>query len=166
MTWRSSLRDVVRRVDPDLPIAQVRSMDWIVGSSTNWRQTPMRLLSGFALIGLLLASLGVYGVLAYYVSQRTREIGVRAALGASRQQLAAMVIKQSMLPIGAGAILGVAGSLASGRLLQQFLFQVKPGDPQVIATIVVLLIGVGLLASWLPARRAASIDPLVALRDE
>ena len=143
-----------------------RSMEWIVGSSTNWRQTPMRLLSGFALIGLLLASLGVYGVLAYYVSQRTREIGVRAALGASRQQLAAMVIKQSMLPIGAGAILGVAGSLASGRLLRQFLFQVKPGDPQVIATIVVLLIGVGLLASWLPARRAASIDPLVALRDE
>jgi len=71
-----------------------------------------------------------------------------------------------MLPIGAGAILGVAGSLASGRLLRQFLFQVKPGDPQVIATIVVLLIGVGLLASWLPARRAASIDPLVALRDE
>ena len=166
MTWQSSLRDVVRLVDPDLPSAQPRSMEWIVGSSTNWRQTPMRLLSGFALIGLLLASLGVYGVLAYYVSQRTREIGVRAALGASRQQLAAMVIKQSMLPIGAGAILGVAGSLASGRLLQQFLFQVKPGDPQVIATIVVLLIGVGLLASWLPARRAASIDPLVALRDE
>jgi len=166
MAWQSPLRDVVRRVDPDLPVAQVRSMEWIVGSSTNWRQTPMRLLTGFALIGLLLASLGVYGVLAYYVSQRTREIGVRAALGASRQQLAAMVIKQSMVPIGAGAILGVAGSLASGRLLQQFLFQVKPGDPQVIATIVMLLIGVGLLASWLPARRAAAIDPLVALRDE
>jgi putative ABC transport system permease protein len=166
MAWQSSLRDVVRRVDPDLPVAQVRSMEWIVGSSTNWRQTPMRLLTGFAAIGLLLASIGVYGVLAYYVSQRTREIGVRAALGATRRQIAAMVVRQSMLPIVAGVILGVAGSLASGRLLQQFLFQVKPGDPQVIATIVMLLIGVGLLASWLPARRAASIDPLVALRDE
>jgi putative ABC transport system permease protein len=166
LTWQSSLRDVVRRVDPDLPIAQVRSMEWIVGSSTNWRQTPMRLLTGFAMIGLLLASIGVYGVLAYYVSQRTREIGVRAALGASGRQIAAMVVRQSMLPIGAGVILGVAGSLASGRLLQQFLFQVKPGDPQVIAAIVGLLIVVGLLASWLPARRAAAIDPLVALRDE
>jgi putative ABC transport system permease protein len=166
MTWQSSLRDVVRRVDPDLPVAQVRSMEWIVGSSTNWRQTPMRLLTGFAMIGLLLASIGVYGVLAYYVSQRTREIGVRAALGASRRQLATMVVRQSMLPIGAGVILGVAGSLASGRLLQQFLFHVQPGDPQVIAAIVALLIAVSLLASWLPARRAAAIDPLVALRDE
>jgi ABC-type antimicrobial peptide transport system permease subunit len=118
------------------------------------------------MIGLLLASIGVYGVLAYYVSQRTREIGVRAALGASRRQLASMVVRQSMLPIAAGVILGVAGSLASGRLLQQFLFEVSPGDPQVIATIAALLIGVGLLASWLPARRAAAIDPLVALRDE
>ena len=96
----------------------------------------MRLLTGFAVIGLLLASIGVYGVLAYYVSQRTREIGVRAALGASRRQLASLVVRQSMLPIVAGVIIGVAGSLASGRLLQQFLFEVKPGDPQVIATIV------------------------------
>ena len=166
MAWHSALRDVVRRVDADLPVALVQSMEDVVGSSLNWRETPMRLLAGFAAIGLLLASIGVYGVLAYYVSQRTREIGVRAALGATRRQLAAMVVRQSMLPIGAGVIIGVAGSLASGRLLQQFLFQVQPDDPQVIATIVSLLIGVGLLASWLPARRAAAIDPLVALRDE
>jgi putative ABC transport system permease protein len=164
--WQSALREVIRRVDPDLPIASVNSMEDIVGSSLNWRTTPMRLLTGFAAIGLLLASIGVYGVLAYYVSQRTREIGVRAALGATRRQLASMVIRQSMLPIAAGVILGVAGSLASGRLLQQFLFEVRPGDPQVIATIVALLIGVSLLASWLPARRAAAIDPLVALREE
>jgi putative ABC transport system permease protein len=166
MAWQSSLGNVVRRVDPDLPVAQVRSMEWIVGSSTNWRQTPMRLLTAFAVIGLLLTSIGVYGVLAYYVSQRTREIGVRAALGATKSQLASMVVRQSMLPIAAGVILGVAGSLAAGRLLQQFLYEVQPGDPQVLATIVTLLVGVGLLASWLPARRAAAIDPLVALRDE
>ena len=166
VAWQSALRDVVRRVDADLPVARVQSMEEVVGSSLNWRETPMRLLTGFAAIGLLLASIGVYGVLAYYVSQRTREIGVRAALGATRRQLAAMVVRQSMLPIGAGVIIGVAGSLASGRLLQQFLFQVQPGDPQVLATIVSMLIGVGLLASWLPARRAAAIDPLVALRDE
>ena len=166
MAWQSTLRQVIRRVDPDLPVAQVRSMDDVVGSSMDWRETPMRLLTGFALIGLLLASIGVYGVLAYYVSQRTREIGVRAALGASKRQLASLVVRQSLLPMIAGAIVGVAGSLATGRLLQDFLYQVKPGDPQVTAAIVTLLIGVGLLASWLPARRAAAIDPMVALRDE
>jgi putative ABC transport system permease protein len=166
VAWQSALRDVVKRVDPDLPVARVQSMEEVIGSSVSWRETPMRLLSGFAAIGLLLASIGVYGVLAYYVSQRTREIGVRAALGATRAQLASMVIRQSLLPIIAGVVIGVAGSLATGRLLQEFLYQVKPGDPQVITAIVVLLLGVGLLASWLPARRAAAIDPMVALRDE
>jgi putative ABC transport system permease protein len=166
LTWRSALRDVVKRVDPFLPVARVDSMENVVGSSVNWRKTPMRLLTAFAIIGLLLASIGVYGVLAYYVSQRTREIGVRAALGASRGQLAGLVVRQSLWPIAAGVAIGIGGSLATGRLLQEFLFQVRPGDPQVIAAIVVLLLGVGLLASWLPARRAAAIDPMVALRDE
>jgi putative ABC transport system permease protein len=166
VAWQSALREVVRRIDLDLPVARVQSMNDIVGSSVNWRATPMRLLTGFAVIGLLLASIGVYGVLAYYVSQRTREIGVRAALGATRGQLASLVIRQSLLPLVAGVVIGVAGSLATGRLLQEFLYQVKPGDPQVITTIVILLIGVGLLASWLPARRAAAIDPMIALRDE
>jgi predicted permease len=166
MIWQSTLRDVVKRVDPNLPVSQMRSMDTWVQRSVDWRETPMRLLTGFSIIGLLLAAIGVYGVLAYYVSQRTKEIGVRAALGASRRQLASLVVRQSVIPICAGAIAGAVGSLASGRLLQQFLFQVKPGDPQVIATIVALLIGVSLLASWWPARRAAAIDPMEALRDE
>ena len=126
----------------------------------------MRLLTGFAVIGLLLACVGVYGVLAYYVSQRTREIGVRAALGATRSQLAGMVVRQSLVSILAGVILGVAGSIATGGMLVDLLYQVKPGDPQVLASIVGVLVIAALLASWLPARRAASIDPLVALRDE
>lgn len=166
LAFQSAMRDVIRRVDADLPVAQVRSMDTVVGSSVGWREMPMKLLTGFAIIGLLLASIGVYGVLAYYVSQRTREIGVRAALGATKRQLASMVVRQSLLPMIAGAVLGIAGSMATGRLLQDFLYQVKPGDPQVTAAIVAMLFGVGLLASWLPARRAASIDPLVALREE
>jgi putative ABC transport system permease protein len=166
MLWQSSLRDAIKQVDPNLPVARMQTMDTVVNSSVNWRATPMRLLTGFAAIGLLLASVGVYAVLAYYVSQRTREIGVRAALGATRGQLAGLVVRQSMLPIGAGVALGVAGSFASGRLLQELLYQVRPGDPQVIAVIVALLVGVGLLASWLPARRAATIDPITALRDE
>jgi putative ABC transport system permease protein len=166
MLWQSALTGVIRRVDPHLPVARVQSMEQVIGASVDWRETPMKLLAGFALIGLMLASIGVYGVLAYYVSQRTREIGVRAALGATRRQLSSLVVRQSMLPIAAGVAAGVAGSLASGRLLQEFLYQVQPGDPQVMAAIVGLLMGVGLLASWLPARRAASIDPMVALRDE
>ena len=108
-------------------------MEAWVQRSVDWRETPMRLLTGFSIIGLLLASIGVYGVLAYYVSQRTREIGVRAALGATGRQLATLVVRQSLLPILAGVIAGVAGSFMSGRLLQQFLFQVQPGDSQVIA---------------------------------
>ena len=166
MLWQSALSGVIRRIDPHLPVARVQSMEQVIDTSVDWRETPMKLLAGFALIGLLLASIGVYGVLAYYVSQRTREIGVRAALGATRRQLSSLVVRQSLLPIAAGVIAGIAGSLASGRLLQEFLYHVQPGDPQVIAMMVLLLIGVGLLASWLPARRAAAIDPMVALRDE
>ena len=166
MLWQSAVTGIVRRVDPDLPVARVQSMDRVVQASVDWRETPMKLLTGFAIIGLLLASVGVYGVLAYYVSQRTREIGVRAALGATRRELAALVVRQSLWPLVAGLAIGVAASLGTGRLLQELLYQVQPGDPQVIAIIVLVLIGVGLLASWLPARRAASIDPVVALRDE
>jgi len=164
--WQSAVRDVVKRVDPDLPVARVMSMESIVSTSVGWREAPMRLLTGFAAIGLLLAAIGIYGVLAYYVSQRTREIGVRAALGASRAQLAGLVVRQSLGPIFAGLALGVAGSLASGQLLQQLLYQVEPGDPVVIAVITALVMAVGLLAAWLPARRAAGVDPMVALRDE
>lgn len=166
MTWQPTMKDVIRRVDAGLPVARISSMDGVIEGSVDWRETPMRLLAGFAIIGLLLAAVGVYGVLAYYVSQRTREIGVRAALGATRRQLAGLVVRQSMAPITAGLVLGVMGSIASGRWLQGLLYQVKPGDPQVIVVIVGLLAGVGLLASWLPARRAASIDPIVALREE
>ena len=166
MLWQSALSGVIRRVDPHLPVARVQSMEQVVDASVDWRETPMKLLAGFALIGLLLASIGVYGVLAYYVSQRTREIGVRAALGATSRQLSSLVVRQSMLPIAAGVIAGITGSFASGRLLQEFLYQVQPGDSQVLVTIVVLLVTVGLLASWIPARRAAAIDPMMALRDE
>jgi putative ABC transport system permease protein len=166
LSWQSTLEDVVERTEPDLPVASVRAMTDVISTSVAWRETPMHLLTGFALIGLVLASIGVYGVLAYYVSQRTREIGVRAALGATRSQLAGLVVRQSLASIAAGVVLGVAGSLATGRLLTDLLYRVEPGDPQVLIGIVGLLVAAALLASWLPARRAASIDPLVALRDE
>jgi len=166
VSWQVTLREAIKRVDPDLPVARVQAMSSVIDGSVDWRETPMKLLTGFALIGLLLAAIGVYGVLGYFVSQRTREIGVRSALGATRTQLAGLVLRQSMSPIAAGVVLGIAGSFVSGRLLTEMLYQVKPGDPEVIAVIVILLLIVGLLASWLPARRAAGIDPMVALRED
>jgi putative ABC transport system permease protein len=160
------LREVLRRTDPSLPAANVRTMAAVVERSVTWRASFMRLLVTFASIGLLLAAVGVYGVLAYHVSQRRRELGVRVALGASRRKLIGHVLGQSFVPIGAGLALGVLASAWSSRLLGDLLFQVEPGDPAVTAAIVALLAGVGLAASWIPARRAAAVDPIVALREE
>ena len=134
--------------------------------SVSWRETPLRLLSGFAVIGLALAALGVYGVLAYYVAQRKRELGIRIALGATRAALVALVLRQSLLPIVLGLVLGVAGAIGAGRLLTSFLYDVRPTDPRVIASVAALLVAVSIVASWLPARRAAMVDPLTALREE
>ena len=166
MTWQGPMRAAMKRVDPQVPLSNVRSMEDVVSGSVTWRESPMRLLIVFALIGLLLAAIGVYGVLAYYVSQRRREFGVRLALGASKPTLVGLVLKQSAVPLAAGLALGVIGSLASGRLLAGLLYEVAPGDPIILATIAMLLLVVSLISAWVPARNAASVDPLVALREE
>jgi putative ABC transport system permease protein len=166
LTWRQPLAAAVRSIDPDLPVARVRSMEMVIDGSVSWRETPMRLLTAFAALGLLLAGIGVYGVLAYFVSQRSREIGVRTALGASRGQIVGLVLRQSVAPVAAGLFVGVAGAVACGRLLQGVLYEVRPSDPDVLVAIALTLATVGLVAGVLPARRAASIDPVSALRDE
>ena len=166
MQWQRVVRDALKRVEADLPGANVRSMEDVVGESVAWRETPMRLLSGFALVGLLLAGIGVYSVLAYYVSQRNREFGIRVALGASRTELVALVLRQSLMPLVIGLALGVAGVFLSGRMLADLLYEVRPGDPLVLSVIASLLIVVSLVSSWLPARRAAAVDPVIVLREE
>jgi putative ABC transport system permease protein len=166
MAWQRPVRDALKRVELNLPAATARTMDDVVSRSVAWRETPMRLLTGFAIVGLLLAGIGVYGVLAYYVSQRTRELGIRVALGAPKPSIVGLVLRQSAAPVAIGLVLGIAGSLASGRLLSDLLYEVKPGDPVVIAAIAGLLAIVAVLSSWLPARRAATVDPLPALREE
>ena len=165
-TWERQLRAALTRVEPDLPAATARTMEDIVRRSIGWREAPMRLLTAFAGVGLLLAAVGVYGVLAYYVSQRTREFGVRSALGASRFTLVALVLRQSALPLIAGLVIGIVGSFAAGRLLSELLFDVQPSDPAVLGMVAGVLVSVALASSWWPARRAASVDPLTALRDE
>ncbi|HUE85571.1 MAG TPA: ABC transporter permease [Vicinamibacterales bacterium] len=166
LIWRQPLAAAVRGIDPDLPVARVRSMEMVIDGSVGWRETPMRLLAAFAALGLLLAGIGVYGVLAYFVSQRSREIGVRTALGASRGQIVGLVLRESVAPIAAGLFVGVAGAVACGRLLQGVLYEVRPSDPAVLAAIALTLATVALVAGVVPARRAASIDPVTALRDE
>ena len=161
-----ALRDVLRRIDPSLPAASIRTMDAVIDGSMIWLTSFLRLLGVFAGVGLALAALGVYGVLVYYVSQRTRELGVRVALGAPHRAVVGLVLRQALWPVIAGIVVGAVGSYWTNRLLSDSLFQVTPGDPAVLAAIAGVLFLVGVVASWLPARRAASIDPLIALRDD
>ena len=141
-------------------------MDQVIEESIGSRRFPMLLLALFSAVALVLAAIGVYGVVSYVVSQRTREIGIRMALGARAGQVIRLVLQRSLVPIGAGIVAGVAGSLAASRLLTALLYRVEPGDPVVLGAIVMLLGASAVAACLIPARRAASVDPLVVLRDE
>jgi predicted permease len=161
-----AVRATVRRVDADTPVTKVRTMRDVLEASVSQRRFQMLLTSTFALCALLLAGLGVYGVVFYSVTRRTREMGIRAALGARAPQLCVMVLRQGMTPVVAGLILGVAGALAGGRLLQSLLYEVKPHDPWIIAVVVGVMLLTAALSCYLPARRAARTDPMAALRCE
>jgi putative ABC transport system permease protein len=126
----------------------------------------MVLMASFAGLALVLTGIGLYGMLSYHVAQRTREIGVRMALGASAFDVLRMVVGEGLMLVLAGAAVGVAGALASTRLLKSLLFEVKPGDPWTMVAAIVTLVAVGALASYVPARRATRVDPMEALRYE
>lgn len=130
------------------------------------RRFSMALLATFAALALVLGLVGVYGVTSYLVAQRTREVGLRIALGARPRQLVAMVVGQGMVVAGIGLALGLAGAVALARLMAGLLYEVSPLDVATLATVVVLLAVATLVANWLPARRAARVEPLVALRAE
>ena len=162
----SALRAKVREIDPALPLFDAGGLEESVDSSFDSRRAVMMLLAAFAGLALFLSALGIYGVLAYDVSQRTREIGVRGAIGASRGQIAGLILRQGLWKGGIGVALGLIGAAILSRSMTTLLFNVKPTDPAVYAAVSFVLIAVALLASYLPARRAARIDPLIALRDE
>lgn len=161
-----ALRAKMRALDPTIFLYDAGTLEQVVGSSFDNRRAVMLLLTAFAGLALFLSSLGIYGVLAYDVSQRTREIGVRGAIGASHGQIIGLIIKQGLWKTGVGIALGLAGAFLLSRSMTSLLFGVKPTDPLVYGSVSLVLIVVALLASYLPARRAAKIDPLVALRDE
>jgi predicted permease len=162
----SAVRDKVRAIDPALPLFEAGGLAQFVGSSFDNRRAVMLLLAAFAGLALFLSALGIYGVLAYDVSQRTREIGMRSAVGASRGQIATLILRQGLWKAGVGVVLGLIGAAILSRYMTTLLFNVQPTDPGVYAAVSLVLIVVALLASYLPARRAARIDPLIALRDE
>jgi len=160
------LRALLRGMDPNLPLSEVATMDEIASRAVSGQRFLTVLMALFAGIALALASLGVAAVMAYNVAQRTREIGVRLALGAGGGRVVAQVVRQAMRPAALGIVAGLAAALVTSSLLQGLLFAVRATDPAVFAAVAILLTLVALAASYLPARRARRIDPMIALRHE
>ena len=160
------VRAAVQAVDRDQPISQVRTVDTLVADSVGQRRLTTVLLALFAGVALLLACIGLYGVTAYSVTQRTREIGVRMALGAAGPQVVGAFVRDGLRLTLVGLAVGLAAALAAGRLIASQLFEVEPGDPVTLAVTAAALAGVAALASYLPARRATRVDPMTALRAE
>ena len=161
-----AVREQVRAVDRDLPVFGETTMTQVAAESMSRRKFAMQLVGLFGVLALLLAGVGIYGVIAYSVTQRTREIGIRVALGASRSAILRWVLKQGMILTIAGVAVGLIGALALTRLLRSLLFGVGPTDILTYGVLTALLTIVAMIACYVPARRATKVDPLVALRYE
>jgi putative ABC transport system permease protein len=161
-----AIRDQIRAIEPNDPVNQVVTMDGRLSNSVAQRRFQTLLLGVFAAVALVIATVGIYGVTSYAVSQRTQEIGIRMALGAQTGDVLRMVVGQGMRLALIGVALGVAASLALTRVMKNLLFNVSATDPATFALIALLLVGVAFIASYVPARRATKVDPLIALRSE
>jgi putative ABC transport system permease protein len=166
LTLTQSVREQVRALDRDLPVFGERTMGQVAAESVSRRRFAMQLVGMFGILALLLAAVGIYGVIAYSVTQRTREIGIRVALGASRSEILRWVLKQGMVLTMAGVVIGLLGAFLLTRLLRSLLFGVGPADVVTYGVLATLLTIVALIACYVPARRATKVDPLVALRYE
>jgi len=162
----TAVRNVIRPADAELPVFRVTTMEQLVAASLAQRRFTLAALGLFAGVALLLAAVGLYGVLAYVVAQRTHEIGIRMALGAQAGDVRKMIVRQGLALALLGVALGLTGALALTRAMTSLLFEVKATDPMTFVSIPLLLMAVALFACWIPARRATKVDPLVALRSE
>jgi putative ABC transport system permease protein len=160
-----ALRAALTAIDPDVPLSQVQTLEERVAGTVAQPRFSMLLLSLFAAIALVLAAIGIYGVISYSVALRTHEIGVRIALGARPRDVLGMVVRQVFAITGLGIALGGAGALAAGSLLTRLLFGVQSSDPTTFVAVSMVLAAVALLAAAVPARRAARLDPVAALRE-
>ncbi len=166
LAMTAAIRQAVAAVDPDQPVSDVRSMEQRVSTSLGPRRFNMLLLALFAVVALALSAIGIYGVVAYAVTERTHEIGVRLALGARGRDVVAMVVGQGVAPAIAGAVLGMAAAAMLTRLMSSLLYDVTATDPLTFGAVSLVLLLVAIGAAWLPARRATTVDPLIALRSE
>jgi ABC-type antimicrobial peptide transport system permease subunit len=164
MALASSVRAAVQSVDPSLPIARARTLDEVIGASLTQRRFNMTLLIVFAGIALVLAVAGIYGTVAYAVAQRTQEIGIRVALGATTGEVLQLVLVDALKPVGAGLVLGMVAALGVSRALDRLVYGISTTDTMTFLTLPLLLGVIAMIASWLPALRATRVDPMIALR--
>jgi predicted permease len=161
-----ALRDVVRSADRDLPLIDIRTQKEQIEANMQMERAFAALTSGFGVLALALACVGIYGIMAYSVAQRINEIGIRLALGAQTQQVRSMILRESTWLSAAGIVVGLAGAVGLTRLVKSMLYGVSPNDPMTLLAGIAILLAVALAASWIPARRAASVQPMTALRHE
>jgi predicted permease len=164
-TLEARIRGAIQSVDPGLPVFNVTSMDEVLDASLASRRFSANLVAGFAGAALLLASIGIYGVLAYLVGQRSREIGIRMALGARGDDILRMFLRKGVALAGMGIVAGLVFSAATASMMASLLYGVRPHDPAVFLIVPLLLLAVTALASYLPARRATKVNPMIALRE-
>ena len=164
LSLSSSVRAAIQAVDPSLPVARARTLDDVIGASLTQRKFNMTLLMVFAAIALILAIAGIYGTVAYAVAQRTQEIGIRVALGATTGEVLRLVLVDALKPVGGGLVLGIIAAFALTRALDRLVYGISTTDTMTFVTLPLLLGLVAMVASWLPAMRATRVDPMVALR--
>jgi ABC-type antimicrobial peptide transport system permease subunit len=159
------IRHEIQSIDPGLPVFNVSSMNDVLDRSLASRRFSADLVGGFAGLAVLLASIGIYGLLAYMVGQRSREIGIRMALGARRDDILRMFLRKGVTLAGVGIVAGLVFSASTASMMASLLYGVRPHDPAVFLIVPVLLLAVAALASYLPARRATKVNPMIALRE-
>jgi putative ABC transport system permease protein len=162
----SALRAAVKSMDSELPLDEVYTMEEVISRSTAARRLNLTLLGAFAVIALVLSTAGLYGVISYTISQRTRELGIRMALGAQPSDVVKLVVRQGVVLAALGVGAGLVGAFGLSRLLERLIYGVSTRDPLTFGSLALLMGAIALLATWMPARRASRVDPIIAIKSD